>query len=178
MVEAWIGPGTYGVNYLSPQSIKGAESLNGEKICGPDVEAYGAAQKMRPELEGKNTSLSGGKIFGPDLKVYGAAQTMRPEVEGEYNCYGEGAVPLCQERRLAQGIRRKFKRMARDKGKAQELVNAEKAQEVSNKRKALNDVLFSSEEIAQKHLCFGEQGGNVYELSETAVTAEQHRLDK
>ena len=49
--------------------------------------------------------------------------------------------------------------MARDKGKAQEFVNAEKAQEVSNKRKALIDVLFSSEEIAQKRLCFGEQGG-------------------
>ena len=49
---------------------------------------------------------------------------------------------------------------------------------MSNKRKALNDVLFSSEEFAQKRLCFGEQGGNVNEISETAVTAEQHRLDK
>ena len=156
MVEACVGPGTCGVDYLSPQRIEGAESLSGEKIFGPDLKAYGAAQTMRPELEGKNTSLSGERIFGPDLKAYGAAQTMRPEVEGKNTCYGEGADPLCQERGLAQGIRRKFKRMARDKGKAQELVNAEKAQEVSNKRKALNDVVFSSEEFAQKCLCFGE----------------------
>ena len=57
-------------------------------------------------------------------------------------------------------------------------MNAEKAQEVSNKRKALNDVVFSFEEFAQKRLCFGEQGGNVNDFTETAVTAEQHRLDK
>ena len=57
-------------------------------------------------------------------------------------------------------------------------MSAEKAQEVSNKRKALNDVLFSSEEFAQKCLCFGEQGGNVNDSIETTVTAEQHRLDK
>ena len=68
--------------------------------------------------------------------------------------------------------------MARDKGKAQELVNVEKAQQVSNKRKPLNDVLFSYEEVAHKRLCFGEQGGNVNEFTETVVTAEQHRLDK
>ena len=68
--------------------------------------------------------------------------------------------------------------MARDKGKAQQSVSAEKAQEVSNKRKALNDVVFSFEEFAQKRLCFGEQGGNVNDFTETAVTAEQHRLDK
>ena len=142
------------------------------------MEAYDATHKMRPELEEKITSLGGEKNFGPDLKVYDTAQALRPEGNGDYNCHGEGAVPLCQERGLAQAIRRKFKRMARDKGKAQEFVNAEKAQEVSNKRKALIDVLFSSEEIAQKRLCFGEQGGNVYEFSETAVTAEQHRLDK
>ena len=68
--------------------------------------------------------------------------------------------------------------MARDKGKAQEPVDAEKAQEVSNKRKALNDTLFSSEEFAQKRLCIGEQGGNVTDFTKTVVTAEQHRLDK
>ena len=43
MVEAWVGPGTCGVDYLSPQRIKGAESLSGEKIFGPDLKAYGAA---------------------------------------------------------------------------------------------------------------------------------------
>ena len=57
-------------------------------------------------------------------------------------------------------------------------MSAEKAQEVSNKRKALNDVLFSSEEFAQKRLCFGEQGGNVNDFTEMAVTAEHHRVDK
>ena len=49
---------------------------------------------------------------------------------------------------------------------------------MSNKRKALNDVVFSSEEFAQKRLCFGEQGGNVNDFTKTVVTAEQHRLDK
>ena len=148
MVEAWVGPGTCEVGYLSPLRIKGAESLSGEKIVGLDLKSYGEAQSMRPEVEGKNT------------------------------CCGERAESICQECGLAQGTRRKFKRMARDKGKAQESVSAEKAQEVSNKRKALNDILFSSEEFAQKRLCIGEQGGNVTDFTETAVTAEQHRLDK
>ena len=59
-----------------------------------------------------------------------------------------------------------------------QLSNSEKAQEVSNKRKALNDTLFISEEFSQKHLCIDEQGGNVTDFTETAVTAEQHRLNK
>ena len=178
MVDVWAGPDISVDVHLSPQRIKGADSFNGEKDCGPVMEALNATHKIRPVLKEKIISLGGEKNFGPDLKVNDAAQDMRPGGNGELNCHGEEAVPLCQERGLAQTIRRKFKRMARDKGKAQESVNAEKAQEVSNKRKALTDVLFASEETAQKRLCFGEKGGNVYENFETAVTAEQHRLDK
>ena len=148
MIQEWVRPGTCEAGYLSPLRIKGAESLSGEKIVRLDLKSHGEAQYMRPEVEGKNT------------------------------CCGERAESICQERGLAQGTRRKFKRMARDKGKAQESGSAEKAQEVSNKRKALNETLFSFEEFAQKRLCIGEQGGNVTDFTETAVTAEQHRLDK
>ena len=103
---------------------------------------------LKPTKNKRGRKLKGEKIVGLDFKFYGEAQSMRPEVEGKNTCCGERAESICQERGLAQGTRRKFKRMARDKGKAQESVGAEKAQEVSNKRKALNDTLFISEEFA------------------------------
>ena len=55
-------------------------------------------------------------------------------------------------------------------------MGAEKAQEVSNKRKAFNDTLFISKGNVQKRLCVGEQVGS--DFTKMAVTAEQHRLDK
>ena len=57
-------------------------------------------------------------------------------------------------------------------------MGAEKAQEVSNKRKAFNDMLFISKGNVQKLLCVGEQVGSVIDFTKMAVTAEQHRLDK
>ena len=57
-------------------------------------------------------------------------------------------------------------------------MGAEKAQEVSNKRKVFNDMLFFSKGDVQKRLCVGEQVGSVIDFTKMAVTAEQHRLDK
>ena len=51
-------------------------------------------------------------------------------------------------------------------------MGAEKAQEVSNKRKAFNDTLFISKGNVQKRLCVGEQVGSVIDFTEMAVTAE------
>ena len=88
MVETSVGPGTCEVGCLSPLRIKGAEGL------------------------------SEGKKVGLDFKPYGEPQSMRPEVEGKDILCGERAESFCLERGPTQGTRRKFKRMARDKGKA------------------------------------------------------------
>ena len=90
-----IGDDSTLLAYMHNQSIKGADSFNGEKICGPVMEAYNATHKMRPDLKEKITSLGGEKNFGPDLKVSDAAQDLRPGGNGEFNCHGEEAVPLC-----------------------------------------------------------------------------------
>lgn len=103
---------------------------------------------------------------------------MRPKEEGKGTPCRERAKPFCPNHGPTQGTRRKFKKMARDKGKVQESVGAEKAQEVSNKRKAFNDMLFISKGNVQKRLYVGEQVGSVIDFTEMAVTAEQHRLEK
>ena len=66
---------------------------------------------------------------------------MRPEEEKGTSCVDRTKL-FCPNRELTQGTKRKFKKMARDKGKVQESVGVEKAQEVSDKRKAYNDTLF------------------------------------
>ena len=96
---------------------------------------------------------------------------MRPEEEKGTSCMDQIKL-FCPDRGLTQGTKRKFKKMTRDKGKVQESVGAEKAQEVSNKRKAYNDMLFISEGHVQKHLCLREQDESVIDFTETAVTAE------
>ena len=143
-----VGPGTCEVSCLSPPRIKGAEGSSKEKKVGLDFKPYKGPQSMRPKEEGKGTPCR------------------------------ERAKPFCPNRGPTQGTRRKFKKMARDKGKVQESVGAEKAQEVSNKRKAFNDTLFISKGNVQKRLCVGEQVGSVIDFTKMAVTAEQHRLDK
>jgi len=81
--------------------------------------------------------------------------------------------PHCPNRVITQGAKGRIKKIARDKGKAQEVVKSEKAQEVSKKRKAYNDMLFISNENVQKHLCkrWGTGRGCKF-FSETTVTAE------
>ena len=97
MVETSVGPGTCEVGCLSPPRIKGAEGLGKEKKVGLDFKPYVGSQSMRPEVKGKGIPC------------------------------GERAEPFYPERGPTQGTRRKFKKMARDKGKVQESVGAEKA---------------------------------------------------
>ena len=96
---------------------------------------------------------------------------MRPEEEKGTSCV-DWTKLFCPDRGLTQGTKRKFKKMARDKGKVQESVGVEKAQEVSNKRKAYNDTLFIFEGNVQKRLCVGEQDESVIDFTGTTVTAE------
>ena len=97
VVKTSVGPGTCEVGCLSPPRIKGAEGLGKEKKVGLDFKPYVGSQSMRPEVKGKGIPC------------------------------GERAEPFYPERGPTQGTRRKFKKMARDKGKVQESVGAEKA---------------------------------------------------
>ena len=122
---------------------------------GSDISGVGCLSPLRIK-EAEDSSKE--KKNGPNLKSSDGLKSMRPEEEKDLSCV-DRTQPLCPDRGLTQGAKRKFKKLARDKRKVQETVKAKKAQEVSNKRKALTDVLFASEETAQKRLCFGEKGG-------------------
>ena len=69
-----------------------------------------------------------------------------------------------------------MKKIAREKGKFQEVVQSEQAQEVCKKRKFHDEMFSISDNKIQKCLCKGEQGGSINLFAETAVTAEQHCL--
>ena len=103
------------------------------------------------------------KKNGPNLKSSDRLKSMRPEEEKDLSCV-DRTQPLCPDRGLTQGAKRKFKKLAREKRKVQETVKAKKAQEVSNKRKVYNDTLFISEGNIQKRLCVGEQEGVLISL--------------
>ena len=62
---------------------------------------------------------------------------------------------------ITQGTEWRIKRITREKGKAQEVMKSERAQEVSKKRKFNNEMLLISDENVHKSLCanIGEQEG-------------------
>ena len=105
---------------------------------GLDTCEVGCLSPLR--IKGAKDSSKDKKI-GPDLKSYEGLKSLRPEEEKGTSCVDRTKL-FCPNRELTQGTKRKFKKMARDKGKVQESVGVEKAQEVSDKRKAYNDTLF------------------------------------
>ena len=132
---------------------------------GSDISGAGCLSPLRiKEVEDSSKE----KKNGPNLKSSDRLKSMRPEEEKDLSCVDQ-TQPLCLDCGLTQGAKRKFKKMARDKGKVQETEKAEKAQEVSNKRKVYNDTLFISKGNVQKRLCVGEQERGVNYFAETAV---------
>jgi len=73
----------------------------------------------------------------------------------------------------------RLKKIAREKGKAQEVEILEQAQEVSKKKTCNIEMLIKSDGRAQKRICEGsyDRGGGDL-LDETIVAAEQHRRDQ
>ena len=74
--------------------------------------------------------------------------------------------------------RDKMKNMARGKGKNQNMEESVQAREVSRKRKVSDDKLFACDDRVLKRFCEEKCGEGEISFSETAVTAEQHRLDQ
>ena len=78
-----------------------------------------------------------------------------------------------------------MKNMARGKGKNQSMEESVQAREVSRKRKvndnklfACDNKLFACDNRVLKRFCEEKCGEGEFSFSETAVTAEQHRLDQ
>ena len=79
---------------------------------------------------------------------------------------------------IKQGVRGRMKKIAREKGKFQEVVQSENDQEVCKKRKVHDEMFSISDNKVQKLLCEGEQGGSINLFDEMTVTTEQHSLDQ
>ena len=93
--------------------------------------------------------------------------------EKEHSLVDRTQLP-CPDRVIAQRTKGRIKKIAREKGKAQEVVKSERAQEVSKKRKFNNEMLLISDENVHKRLCanVGEQEGGANLFDETTVTVE------
>ena len=86
--------------------------------------------------------------------------------------------PLNQGRLNKRVTRDKMKNMARGKRKNQNMEESVQAREVSRKRKINDDKLLACDNRALKRFCEEKCGEGEFSFSETAVTAEQHRLDQ
>ena len=86
--------------------------------------------------------------------------------------------PLNQGRLNRRVSRDKMKNMARGKGKNQNMEESVQAREVSRKRKIYDDKLLACDNRVLKRFCEEKCGEGEFSFSETAVTAEQHRLDQ
>ena len=86
--------------------------------------------------------------------------------------------PLSPGRLNRRETRDKMKNMARGKGKNQNMEESVQAREVSRKRKVNDDKLFACDNRVLKCFCEEKCGEGEFSFSETAVTAEQHRLDQ
>ncbi|XP_065618457.1 uncharacterized protein LOC136062818 [Quercus suber] len=141
--------------------------------CGPDI--YGAGI-LSPLMVEESVALEGEKKNGLVLHGKEGIKPIKPENKGSTEVDREQSQ--CPDHVVSQGAKRRFKRIARDKNKAQDMVKCEKAQEVSNKRKVFDNTLFMHDGNVQKRFCGGEKEGNENFFAEKAVTAEQHRLDQ
>ena len=143
------------------------------KEYGPVISEAGRLSPLRiKEIEG----LSQEKKGGPVLKENEGFRPIRPKEKESSSV--ERTQPLIPSRVLQQGVRRRIKKIAREKEKAQEVVKSEQVQEVSKKRKVYDEMLFISDKKVQKCLCAGKQKGGVNFFAETTVTANQHCLDQ
>ncbi|XP_023874702.1 uncharacterized protein LOC111987231 [Quercus suber] len=150
-----------------------ADQQVGVQEYGPVLIEDGKVSPLsRKEIEG----LSGEKRCGLVVTANEGIGPIRPnEIEG---LSLERTQPLSPGRISKQGVRGKIKKIAREKGKAHEVIKSEQGVEVSKKRKIFDDTFFISDRNIQKRLCEGEQEGGVIFFDETAVTAAQHRLEK
>ena len=135
---------------ISPFGPKGKEKLNEAKVIGLSMEGA------------KDLNEVNGLVITDELKK-------RPDKQ-----------PLKQGQLNRRVIREKMKNMARGKVKNQNKEEYVKAREVSRKRKIYDDNLIACDNRILKRFCEEKGGDGEFSVSfsETAVTAEQHRLDQ
>ena len=118
---------------------------------GPVISEVGRLIPLRiKEIDGLREEKKG----GPVLKENEGFRPIRPKEKESSSV--ERTQPLSPGRVLQQGVRGRIKKIAREKGKAQEVVKFEQAQEVSKKRKVYDEMLFISDKKVKKCLCAGE----------------------
>ena len=167
-----FGPDLYENREMNPLRINAAKGLSGRIKDGPVLCEDG---KISPLRMTENVGLSG-EIRGESaLKEADGFEPVRQEEEKESSSV-ERTQPFCPNCMIKQGVRGRMKKIAREKGKFQEVVQSEQAQEVCKKRKVHDEMFSISDNKVQKHLCEGEQGGSINLFAETAMTVEQHHL--
>ena len=159
---------------MSPLRMNAVEGLSGRIKDGPVLCEDGKTSPLRMT---ENVGLSGEIRGEPALKEANGFEPVRQE-EGKGSSSVEQTQPLRPNCVIKQGVKGRMKKIAREKGKFQEVVQSEQAQEVCKKRKVHDEMFSISDNKVQKRLCEGEQGGSINLFAETAVTAEQHRLDQ
>ena len=143
-----IGPAIGVDEAISPFGPKGKERLNEAKDNGLSMEGAEDLKEVS------------GLVITDELKK-------RPDKQ-----------PLNQGRLNRRVSRDKMKNMARGKGKNQNMEESVQAREVSRKRKIYDDKLLACDNRVLKRFCKEKCGEGEFSFSETAVTAEQHRLDQ
>ena len=169
-----FGPGLDENEEMSPSRMNVAEGLSERIKDGPVLCEEG---KIIPSRKTGNMGLSG-EIRGVlALKEADGFEPVRQE-GGKGSSSVEQTQPFRPNRVIKQGVKGKMKKIAREKGKFQEVVQSEQNQEVCKKRKLHDEIFSNSDNNVQKRLCEGEKGGSINLFAETAVTAKQHRLDQ
>ena len=155
-------------------------------VCGLQVE-------QKTQLEGNGTCWS---LVGEQLKPGDEARSDYFKKDGPCNIEPEMASPVkankeaikdpslnglgpnleAEKEPISKG---KWKKIAREKGKAQEVDMKLNGPEVGNKRVGCIEDLLIAECRSQKKVLGGERSNNdSNSLNETAVTARQHRREK
>ena len=165
--DVWIknnGPACGIDENISPIGPKGKEKSNEAKVLGLSMEgAVNLSDVKGLSMEGaEDLSEINGLAITDELKE-------RPDKQ-----------PLKQGQLNRRVNREKMKNMARGKVKNQNKEEFVKAREVSRKRKIFDDNLLACDNRILKRFCEEKGGDGEFSVSfsETAVTAEQHRLDQ
>nr|POE70814.1 hypothetical protein CFP56_45450 [Quercus suber] len=168
------GNGTKGVRIEREETeVTEVGQQVGDEQVGP---VLNGAEILSPPRCKVTAGRSGEIKYGPNLKENEEMQPTR--IELKEHSFVDRTQSQDSDQVVTQGVKRRIKRIAREKRKAQEVVKIEGVQEVSNKRKICYETLLLTEGNVQKRLCVDKQEGDVNFLTKTAVTAEQHRLDQ